>query len=54
VREISLSYQTHEKVALNQDNEVRLTGSYVGTDGKSHLVGDVWFKQRRAIANAKR
>jgi len=47
VKEIHLAYVTHENVKLNEDNEVRLTGKYVGVDGKSHLIGDVWFKQRR-------
>lgn len=47
VREISVAYQTHENPGLNEDNEVRLTGHYVGTNGKKYLIGDVWFKQRR-------
>jgi hypothetical protein len=52
VKEINVAYNTVENVKLNEDNEVRLTGSYVGVDGKSHLIGDVWFKQRRnEVAN---
>lgn len=47
VKEIHLAYVTHENVKLNEDNEVRLTGKFIGVDGKSHLIGDVWFKQRR-------
>lgn len=47
VKEIYLSYVTHEDVKLQEDNEVRLTGKYLGTDGHTHLIGDVWFKQRR-------
>lgn len=47
VKEIRVGYQTVANVKLTEDNEIRLTGTYLGVDGKSHLVGDVWFKQRR-------
>lgn len=29
------------------DNEVRLQGTYMTTNGKSYGMGDIWFKQRR-------
>jgi hypothetical protein len=56
VKTISLAYRTIENPKLTEDNEIRLTGRYVGVDGKSHLIGDVWFKQRRnetSLAQAK-
>jgi hypothetical protein len=52
VREIAVGYQVVPDVKLTEDNEIRLTGTYLGTDGVNHLVGDVWFKQRRhAVAS---
>lgn len=33
--------------ALVEDNEIRLVGHYFGRDGRKHVMGDVWFKQRR-------
>jgi len=47
VKSISLRYDVVEKPVLIEDNEIRLVGHYVGRDGKKHLLGDVWFKQRR-------
>jgi len=47
VREIRVAYDEVKNVKLTEDNEIRLTGTYLGVDGKAHLVGDVWFKQRR-------
>ncbi len=47
IRLISLETNVIENPALDEDNEVRITGKYIGVDGKSHLIGDVWFKQRR-------
>ena len=47
MRSISLQYETIANPGLTEDNEIRLTGHFVGLDGKQHLVGDVWFKQRR-------
>jgi hypothetical protein len=32
---------------LTAGNEVRLLGSYTGTDGKNHMMADIWFKLRR-------
>ncbi len=53
VREFKLVYRTVKNVKLTEDNEIRLVGSYLGTDGHEHLMGDVWFKQRRNL-NASR
>ncbi len=53
VKEFSLVYQTVKNVALTEDNEIRLVSKYTGVDGREHLVGDVWFKQRRNL-NATR
>lgn len=47
VKEISVAYEKVKNVKLTADNEIRLVGSYLGADNKTHLVGDVWFKQRR-------
>ena len=46
-KEIQLTYEKVSHPKLTQDNEIRLVGRYLGTDLKLHLVGDVWFKQRR-------
>lgn len=53
VKEISLNYRTVKNVTLTEDNEVRLLGSYLGADGRNHVMGDVWFKQRRNVTAAR-
>jgi hypothetical protein len=47
IKEMPLSFEQVKDVKLTADNEIRLIGNYLGQDGKKHLVGDVWFKQRR-------
>ena len=46
IREIRLAYHAPAQMVLNEDNEIRLEGSFVAADGAERLVGDVWFKQR--------
>lgn len=53
VKSFSLVYRTVKNVQLTEDNEIRLVGTYAGRDGREHVVGDVWFKQRRNL-NASR
>lgn len=47
IKEIRLSFTEIPDPPLTEDNEIRLMGQYVGVDGKSYPLGDVWFKQRR-------
>lgn len=44
-KEIRTDYGSGE-TTLNEDNEVRLIGSYVANDGTARKIADVWFKQR--------
>ena len=47
IRTISLKTKTIAHPKLDEDNEIRIVGHTIGVDGKRHLIGDVWFKQRR-------
>ena len=55
IKAIELDYTklgTAEKPNTIKDNEVRLVGHYVTTEGKRYEIADVWFRQRSA-ATAK-
>lgn len=47
VKEISLEYHKLAVPEFVEDNEVRLSGSYVAANGTRRLLADVWLKQRR-------
>ncbi len=52
ITELSLAYETvakDSKLNAKHENEVRLVSTFKTKDGKSHLMGDVWFKQLRDI-----
>jgi hypothetical protein len=54
VKSLQLQYtRTGDKTEFDivANNEVRLVSSYISADGTKHMIGDVWFKQRRYSDN---
>jgi len=47
VKEIPLAYTVDANPKLQEDNEVRMKGSYIDVHGKKQFLADVWFKIRR-------